>query len=83
MSIRGTHGQGRKFSTLSTIASFVGAVAIVGFVLLENSPQAPYGAVPATAFPASTYEGTDPSVPSASSVFANRAEEASPQVETF
>ena len=83
MSIRGTHGHGLKFSTLSAIASFVGAVAIVGFVLLDNSPQAPYGAVPATAYPATTYEGTDPSVPSASSVFANRADEPSPQVETF
>jgi hypothetical protein len=83
MSIRGTHGHGLEFGTLSTIASFVGAVAIVGFVLLDNGQQAPYGAIPAAAYPATSYVGTDPSVPSASSVFANRAEEPSPQIDTF
>lgn len=74
MNIRGTY---------STIASFVGAVAIVGFVVLGNGPQAPYGTVPATVYPATSYVGTDPSVPSASSVFGARVDEPGPQVETF
>jgi hypothetical protein len=83
MNIRGTNGQGLEFGALSAIASFVGAFAIVGFVLLDNDPQAPYGSLPAAAYPASSYEGTDPSVPSASSVFGNRSEEPGPQIETF
>jgi hypothetical protein len=74
MNIRGTY---------SAVASFVGAVAIVGFVVFGNGPQAPYGSVPATVSPAASYEGTDPSVPSASSVFGNRAEEPSPPIATF
>lgn len=69
--------------TFSAIASFVGAVAVVGFVVLGNGPQSPYGTVPATPSPATSYEGTDPSVPSASSVFGNRTDEPSPQIETF
>lgn len=83
MNIRGTRGHGLELGALSAIASFVGAFAIVGLVLLDNGPQAPYGSVPATATAAASYEGTDPSVPSASSVFGNRAEEPAPQVETF
>jgi hypothetical protein len=83
MNIRGTKGHGLEFGALSAIASFVGAFAIVGFVLLDNGPQAPYGSVPSAAYPATTYAGTDPSVPSANSVFGNRAEEPAPQVETF
>lgn len=70
-------------STYSTIASFVGAAAVVGFIVHGNGPQAPYGAVPDAASPATSYEGTDPSVPSASSVFGNRTEEPGPQIETF
>lgn len=83
MNIRGTNGHGLEFGALSAIASFVGAFAIVGFVLLDNDPQPPYGSLPTTAYPAASYEGTDPSVPSASSVFGNRSEEPSPQIETF
>lgn len=74
MNIRGTH---------STIASFVGAVAVVGFVVYGNGPQAPYGSVPFTESPAASYAGTDPSVPSASSVFGNRSDEPDTPIETF
>jgi len=74
MNIRGTY---------SAIASFVGAVAVIGFVVFGNGPQAPYGSVPSTESPAASYAGTDPSVPSASSVFGNRTEEPSPPIETF
>lgn len=83
MNIRGTNEHGVEFGALSAIASFVGAFAIVGFVLLDNDPQAPYGSLPATPYPATSYDGTDPSVPSASSVFGNRTEEPSAQIETF
>ena len=83
MHIRGTHGHGLEISALSAIASFVGAFAIIGFVLLGIGAEAPSGAVPNSANPAMSYEGTDPSVPSASSVFGNRSEEPGPQVETF
>lgn len=83
MNIRGIKGHGTEFGALTAIASCVGAFAIVGFVFLDEAPQAPYGSVPVAAYPATSYEGTDPSVPSAISVFGNRAEEPGPQVETF
>lgn len=74
MNIRGTY---------SAIASFVGAVAVVGFVVFGNGPHAPYGSVPFTDSPAASYAGTDPSVPSASSVFGNRTDDPGTQIETF
>lgn len=83
MNIRGIHGNGTDLGALTAIASCVAAFAMVGFVFLDNGPQAPYGSVPVATYPAASYQGTDPSVPSAVSVFGNRAEEPGPQVETF
>jgi hypothetical protein len=83
MNIRDIHGPGPELGALSAIASFVGAFALLGFVLLGDGTEVPSGAVPAAASPAASYEGGDPSVPPASSVFGNRADEPAPQVETF
>lgn len=82
MNMRGIHRPGPEFSPLSAVASFVGAFAILGFVLLGDGTEVPNGAVPAAANPGAS-QGGDPSVPSASSVFGNRADEPSPQIETF
>ena len=68
------------------------AAAIVAFVLLSIWPallaepmQAQAGAVsaPASIVPAATYVSSDPSLPSAASVFAGRPYEASQQIDGF
>jgi len=81
MDMRGIHG--RELGTLSAVASFVGAFALFGFVLLGDGPEIPAGTAPAATVPGAGYESGDPSVPSASSVFGNRYVEPGPQAETF
>lgn len=83
MNMRGIQRPGVELGALSAIASFAGAFALLGFVLLGDGPEMPNGAVPAAANPGAPYESSDPSVPSASSVFGNRYEAPAPQVETF
>lgn len=83
MDMRGIHWPHLEFGGLSAIASFVGAFAILGFVLLGDGTDGPNAAVPAGATAGASPESGDPSVPSASSVFGNRYEAPAPQVETF
>lgn len=77
-----------EFGTFSSVASVVGVSALLGFVLIGNWSEAPAGLAPtgagtAAASPPTEYVSSDPSVPSASSVFGGRADEPAQQVDTF
>lgn len=64
--------------------------AVVGWLLLSQWPQlfseplpVAAAALPGAADPASAYEGSDPSLPAASRVFAGSTVEPGPVIETF
>jgi hypothetical protein len=77
-----------QLGTLQVVKFLLWAVAAaLAFVLLANGPPHGSAASAAASLPAvhvnSEYVGSDPSLPSASSVFAGRLYEASQPIDTF